>query len=141
MTSKKWRNFKYFQVQQRYVLAVNIFLTFGMTFALRMCFTLLLTQMVYVPNTNIINNNTIDINDELTCPIQYSRPKNESFLVHESSSETKSDRYLWSQKLQGVIVSSFFWGNLVSTIPGRLTLPPKIRCNMFLIQIFICITY
>lgn len=28
------------------------------------------------------------------------------------------NRFLWSQKLQGVIVSSFFWGNIVSQIPG-----------------------
>lgn len=64
-----------FQVQQRYILAANLFLTFGVACALRMCFSLILTQIVYVPNTGA-NVHESNISDELTCPIKYSRSHN-----------------------------------------------------------------
>lgn len=57
-----------FSVQQRYVLAVMMFFGLGVTFALRLSFSLVLTQMVYIPNAN---NKTADSNDELVCPIKY----------------------------------------------------------------------
>lgn len=31
-----------------------------------------------------------------------------------------NDRYHWSQKLQGIILSSFFVGNILSQIPGGI---------------------
>lgn len=60
----------FYSVQQRYVLALMMFLGLGVTFALRLSFSLILTQMVYIPNANE-NNKTADSNGELVCPIKY----------------------------------------------------------------------
>lgn len=89
------KHFVYFQVQQRYVLCAVLFLSLGVTFTLRMIFTLILTQMVYIPN--------VDLN-------------NSSY----SSSNSNDGRYQWSQELQGIILSSFSWGNLFSQLPSGI---------------------
>lgn len=45
-----------------------MFFGLGVTFALRSSFSLILTQMVYIPNAN---NKTADSDGELVCPIKY----------------------------------------------------------------------
>lgn len=37
-----------------------------------------------------------------------------------SNGQDTSDRYDWSQELQGIILSSFYWGYLVSHLPGGI---------------------
>lgn len=64
-----------FRVQQRYVLGAMIFLIYGMSAVYRSGFPLILTQMVYIPNSES-NNNSSDSNGELICPIRHSTPKN-----------------------------------------------------------------
>lgn len=72
-----------FTVQQRYVLTAVMFLALGVTFALRMSFSLVLTQMVYIPNANT-ENHTIDSNGEEICPTRYpEKPQNVSSSVCE----------------------------------------------------------
>lgn len=51
----------------------------------------------------------------------------ESFVISCSENDESSfqiadnaDRYQWSQELQGAILSSYHWGNLVSQIPGGM---------------------
>lgn len=59
-------------VQQRYILAVMMFLALGVTFAIRISFSLVLTQMVYIPNANeSVNNEPADSNVEQICPVKY----------------------------------------------------------------------
>lgn len=53
----------------------------GVTFALRISFSLVLTQMVYIPNANT-DNHTVDSNGEEICPISYpEKPQNGSSSV------------------------------------------------------------
>lgn len=60
-----------------------MFLALGVTFALRMSFSLVLTQMVYIPNANT-ENHTIDSNGEEICPTRYpEKPQNVSSSVCE----------------------------------------------------------
>lgn len=73
-----WTQFKWIineyqlqiSVQQRYVVAVMMFLALGVTFSLRISFSIILTQMVYIPNANE-NNKTTESNGELICPVKY----------------------------------------------------------------------
>lgn len=47
-----------------------------------------------------------------------------------------SDRYHWSQKLQGFILSSFFVGNILSQIPGGILVQKYGGKWIYLICIF-----
>lgn len=60
-----------FQVQQRYVLISMAFLVLGTTLGFHINYSLLLTQMVYVPNVDTNNSN-----GELICPMPNSVPNN-----------------------------------------------------------------
>lgn len=132
-----------------------MFLSMTFTFLLRMSFPIVLTQMVYIPNTNSSSsiNATTDSNSELICPVKnhmlnsttndpdpmvsfsviYSikielifAKKNNSivhtFFVYWSYTwqTDKHERYQWSQQLQGVVLSSFYWGNILSEIPSSI---------------------
>ncbi|XP_055326919.1 putative inorganic phosphate cotransporter [Sitodiplosis mosellana] len=105
-------------VQQRFVLATMMFLALGVTFAIRISFSLVLTQMVYIPNANAnANNGTADPNGQQICPI-----KDESTSPNQTTSSVgdNSNRFQWSQQLQGIILSSFFLGYILSEIPGGI---------------------
>lgn len=60
--------FLFTAMKQRYVVAVMTFFALGVTFSLRLSFSLVLTQMVYVPNAS--ENNQTDSNGEEICPIK-----------------------------------------------------------------------
>lgn len=71
-------------VQQRYVLASMMFIVEGMAWALRISFTLLLTQMVKIPNSNP-DTEAHDLNGDLFCPVKHSSSRNQtSFRVCEN---------------------------------------------------------
>lgn len=63
------------RVQQRYILGAMIFIIYGMSAVYRSGFPLILTQMVYIPNSESNGNSSVS-NDELICPIRQSTPKN-----------------------------------------------------------------
>lgn len=57
-----------------------IFLVMGVAYALRISFTLLLTQMVYIPNSNS-SNGAYDPNGMLSCPVKHSSSPNETTII------------------------------------------------------------
>lgn len=65
-------------MQQRYILAAVLFVSGGVSFALRMTFPLILTQMVYVPNVDVKKNDTINSDGELICPIEHTDREDET---------------------------------------------------------------
>lgn len=88
----------FFLVQQRFVLAGMLFLSLGVAFAFNMSFSLILTQMVYVPNSFMnfsvnTNSETFDSNSEEICPIRYTENQNQNDitnLVRTNSTTTKN---------------------------------------------------
>lgn len=69
-------------MQQRHVLTAILFLLLALAYAFRTSFPLILTQMVYVPNSNITKINTastqpIETNSELICPTNHAMVHNE----------------------------------------------------------------
>ncbi|XP_055326920.1 sialin-like [Sitodiplosis mosellana] len=112
-----------FKVKQRYVVVVMVFFVMATVFALRMSFPIVLTQMVYVPNIVSNTETNQSTNTELICRIEHHMIENGT--SHESNSSQSvpipdSDRYYWSQKLQGMMLSSFYWGTILSEIPGAI---------------------
>lgn len=94
---------------QRVVLSIILFLGIVVTFAMRACLSIAITEMV-VPV-----NNSPKGNDSLICPTDST--VSESATVMKAA---KGTRYNWSQEEQGWILSAFFIGYVVSHIPGGL---------------------
>lgn len=60
-----------FLVSQRYVVAIMVFLCLAVTMAIRASISIILTQMVYIPNINPYLS-VASSNDEMICPIETS---------------------------------------------------------------------
>lgn len=70
-----------FEVQQRYITALMLFFCIGLAFSLRMSFSIILTQMVYIPN---LDSKTTESSSELVCPIKYQTHQNETIMVRNN---------------------------------------------------------
>lgn len=89
------------QIQQRYILGAMIFIIYGMSAVYRSGFPLILTQMVYIPNSGP-NSNSSDSNGELICPIRQTTPKN-----HTSSSVRKQNKYRVHSSVHLILLISY----------------------------------
>lgn len=78
-------------MQQRYVLGLMIFVMYGMSAVYRSGFPLILTQMVFIPNSGSNSSTSSDSKGELICPIRHLTPKNEttSLNVNILSAKTR----------------------------------------------------
>lgn len=78
--------------------------------------------MVYVPNENKKNDtNRNNSSGELICSMTDSDdPENHNGHNTFQAYVDNGDRYHWSQTLQGIILSSYFIGCIVSQIPGGI---------------------
>lgn len=59
-----------------------LFLVIAVIYSIRMCFPLILTQMVYIPNVEI--DGTTSANSELMCPIDlndFSQSQNDTSIL------------------------------------------------------------
>lgn len=58
------------RVQQRYIIVLMLFVTLSIAIALRVMFTIVLTQIVYIPNINEqTRGNETSVQRNLICPI------------------------------------------------------------------------
>ncbi|XP_012262453.2 putative inorganic phosphate cotransporter isoform X4 [Athalia rosae] len=91
-------------VQQRWVFAVMGFLALINAYTMRTCLSLAITEMV---------NKTDRGNprpEDFTCP-----SSNLTSTTHSSGGT-----YDWDESLQGLILSSFFWGYVLTHMPGGM---------------------
>ncbi|XP_046750723.1 putative inorganic phosphate cotransporter isoform X1 [Diprion similis] len=91
------------RVRQRWVFAVMGCLAITVSYATRICLSLAITQMVTTAESS--SNSTTDGE---TC----------SGTLSASSSSAGSETYDWDEYTQGIILSSFYWGYIVSQVPG-----------------------
>ncbi|XP_051157949.1 putative inorganic phosphate cotransporter isoform X5 [Leptopilina boulardi] len=104
MTLSAWKTCC-FNIPQRWVFAVMGFLALFIAYAMRVCLSIAITEMV-IPQTD---NGTKT--EEGTCPIDKNDPPKES---------TVGGTYAWDEETQGIILSSFYWGYVVTHLPGGM---------------------
>lgn len=91
---------------QRVVLALMGFLAIINAYTMRICLHIAITEMT-------INHNNTGSIDEGYCP--RTDPNLDS-----SGTNSNKGKYEWSETLQGLILSSFYWGYTLSHIPAGL---------------------
>ncbi|KAL3272432.1 hypothetical protein HHI36_013913 [Cryptolaemus montrouzieri] len=94
---------KFFIIPQRYVLSIMGFFAILNAYTMRVSLSIAITEMV--------QRHKSDFYDPDACSV---------FDIHNSTSpHTVSDElYPWTSKQQGIILSAFYWGYVLTHIPG-----------------------
>lgn len=90
-------------VPQRVVLAIMGFFAIVNAYTMRICLSVAITEMV----KKTVNNSSIEAGD--TCPIIDDGSGNENI---------SSGEFEWNEELQGLILSAFYWGYVITHLPG-----------------------
>ncbi|XP_046434218.1 sialin-like [Neodiprion fabricii] len=99
-----WRKFNS-KLPQRWIMAVMACLALTNAYTMRISLSLAITDMVASKESS-----SNDTSSDDTCPSTDST----------SSSTSTGGTYEWDEYTQGVILSSFFWGYIVTQIPGGI---------------------
>lgn len=103
-------------IPQRIVSAIMAFMAVALAYMLRISLSYAITQMVVRPNTN--HNGTV-AGGPGVCPLfDDEKPTISANGTVSAAIMDNTGRYEWSQELQGLILSAFYWGYIVSHIPG-----------------------
>uniref|UniRef100_A0A6B2ED52 Putative permease of the major facilitator superfamily protein n=1 Tax=Phlebotomus kandelakii TaxID=1109342 RepID=A0A6B2ED52_9DIPT len=94
---------KFFLIPQRVVLAIMGFLAIANAYTMRICLSVAITEMV----KKIPHNETEDSGEY--CP-----------EIDDGSGDVGGGEFEWSEELQGLILSAFYWGYVVTHLPGGL---------------------
>lgn len=89
---------------QRVVLAIMGFLAIVNAYTMRICLSVAITEMV----KKTVSNSSIESGD--SCPV-----------IDDGSDDgglTGVGTFEWSEQLQGLILSSFYWGYVITHLPG-----------------------
>ncbi|XP_011860733.1 PREDICTED: putative inorganic phosphate cotransporter [Vollenhovia emeryi] len=89
------------QLPQRWIFAIMGFLAILNAYTMRVCLSITITEMAI----KIEHNYTDD-----TCPREY---KNDT-------KDDDSEKYDWDERTQGLILSSFYWGYVITHLPGGM---------------------
>ncbi|KAG8039041.1 hypothetical protein G9C98_003348 [Cotesia typhae] len=95
------------QIQQRWVFAIMGFLAIFNAYTMRVCLSITITEMVVSEHKN-----TSTVIDDDVC-------SNENHQLDPPVNST-SGSYHWDESLQGIILSSFYWGYVITHIPGGM---------------------
>ncbi|KAL7294275.1 hypothetical protein TKK_0012290 [Trichogramma kaykai] len=93
-------------VRQRWVFAFMGFLALVMAYGMRVSLSIAITEMTIKPE----NNKKLPIDD--TCPMDDELP--------HTNVTSSSGTYNWDEYTQGIILSSFYWGYVITQLPGAL---------------------
>ncbi|XP_022184753.1 putative inorganic phosphate cotransporter isoform X3 [Nilaparvata lugens] len=94
-------------MKQRYVLGIMGFLALANGYIQRFCLSLAITEMV-----NVHHKGKIDPN---SCP--YDNAETSANFTKKYLSSAEFD---WEEQTQGMILSAFFWGYVLTQLPGGL---------------------
>ncbi|GBN48339.1 Sialin [Araneus ventricosus] len=96
----------------RYLFAVNGLLGFLVVYALRVNISVAIVAMVN--QTAIVETSTNNLSSK-ECVVPSS---SNDFSNSTNDSNTKDGEFMWSSKMQGVVLGSFYYGYVISQIPG-----------------------
>ncbi|XP_014223244.1 putative inorganic phosphate cotransporter [Trichogramma pretiosum] len=96
-------------IPQRWIFALMGFLGLFNAYAMRACLSITITQMV-VPTTHAF------ISEDETCRFNDTISTNTTVYPDVTSKGI----YNWDETLQGIILSSFYWGYVITHIPGGM---------------------
>ncbi|XP_050591921.1 putative inorganic phosphate cotransporter [Bombus affinis] len=97
------------RIPQRWIFAIMGFLALFNAYAMRVCLSITITEMV-IP----MHENTAHFYDN-TCPV-----RNESGKGGNNGTQSYAKRYEWSETMQGIILSSFYVGYVITHLPGGM---------------------
>ncbi|XP_011152282.1 putative inorganic phosphate cotransporter isoform X2 [Harpegnathos saltator] len=93
------------RVPQRWVFAVMGVLAVLNAYSMRVCLSIAITEMTVVDNKTHSNSDN-------TCPIPDDVKDEEKIIT--------SKRYHWKGETTGIILSSFYWGYVITHLPGGM---------------------
>ncbi|CAH2005053.1 unnamed protein product [Acanthoscelides obtectus] len=96
---------KLFFIPQRYILGIMGFLAVVNAYTMRVSLSIAITEMVAPSNSSYID-------DPDACMVNDTRSK--------ASVTNRDILYDWDEKTQGLILSSFYWGYVISHLPGGI---------------------
>ncbi|XP_076756868.1 putative inorganic phosphate cotransporter [Xylocopa sonorina] len=95
------------RIPQRWIFAIMGFLALLNAYAMRVCLSITITEMVRAPEKTIHSS-------EHSCPVV-----EEDWHVNEVR-PSNAKKYDWDGELQGIILSSFYGGYVLTHLPGGM---------------------
>lgn len=106
------------------------FLALSNAYAIRTNLAMTITRMVADPDINLNNNINNRTNTSAMCYIDiddFEMITRFSLVENQTSNnnlfaknEIRGGQFQWSQEMQGIILSSFYWGYVLAHVPGGL---------------------
>ncbi|XP_011496713.1 PREDICTED: sialin-like [Ceratosolen solmsi marchali] len=93
-------------VPQRWIFALMGFLALLNAYAMRVCLSIAITEMVMQPNSSTIADGSC--------------PSNIHISGNSTADNTNKGIYNWNEEEQGIILSSFYWGYVLTHLPGGM---------------------
>lgn len=90
----------------------------ALAYMLRISLSYAITQMVYVPHAH--ENGSIITNEDVCPPYEDELNAINNDQPIPTLISVTGEKYDWNQELQGLILSSFYWGYIVTHIPGGI---------------------
>lgn len=101
-------------IPQRYVLAIMGFLGVANAYIMRACLSIAITQMVSHNETSEDH-----VYDPDACPVSTSTHATNSSESNGSHGGKKAE-FDWDEETQGIILAAFYWGYIITHIPGGI---------------------
>ncbi|GAB0095292.1 putative inorganic phosphate cotransporter [Sergentomyia squamirostris] len=93
---------RFFIIPQRVILSIMGFFAIANAYTMRICLSVAITEMVKKIHTE-------EPDGEEYCPV-----------IGNGGDEDSGGEFEWSEELQGVILSAFYWGYVITHLPGGL---------------------
>ncbi|XP_058791427.1 putative inorganic phosphate cotransporter [Phymastichus coffea] len=128
---------KLFCIPQRWVVAIMAFFAFFNAYTLRICLSMAITKMA-----KPLNYTETSLAE--ACP-PYDDDPLTNFTYNTTTKVIYEGSFEWSEYTQGIILSSFYWGYILTHLPGGLLAEkfgPKytIGCGVLFTAIFTILT-
>lgn len=118
---------KVFIIPQRVILAIMGFLAIANAYTMRVCLSVAITQMAKKPNYTQVNDGSAvceadpnDVHSNSSVCIIICKPVWQTRKITFSCCNVpqNDDAYDWDPEMQGIILSAFFWGYVITHLPG-----------------------